>query len=143
MPHRRRTVLLVEDNEEDAFLLRRAFRLENVDCDLHVAEDGQQAIDYLSGTGKFSDREKYPAPTVMLLDLKLPYVNGLEVLAWLQTQPAGKDLKVIVLTSSGEDYDRDKAERFGIRGYYVKPPTPELVAAVVKTLDEVTASTSS
>lgn len=136
------TLLLVEDNEEDAFLLRRALRLEKVECTLHVAEDGQEAIEYLEGTGKYADRTAYPTPNLVLLDLKLPYVHGFEVLAWVATQPACKDLRIIILTSSGEDRDREKAEQFGIKSYFTKPPTKELVATVVKTLQEIMASAS-
>ena len=137
MMEQKPTILLVEDNEEDAFLLRRALRLEKVECSLHVAEDGQEAIEYLGGTGKYSDRTKYPFPNLVLLDLKLPYVHGFEVLAWVATQPACKDLRIIILTSSGEERDRDKAVQFGIKTYFIKPPTKDLVATVVKTLQEV------
>jgi CheY-like chemotaxis protein len=131
------TILLVEDNEEDAFLLRRALRLANVECSLQVAEDGQQATEYLGGTGKYADRVAHPFPSLVLLDLKLPYVHGFEVLGWMSTQMACKDLRVIILTSSGEDSDRARAEQFGIRSYFTKPPTRDLVAAVVKALNEV------
>jgi CheY-like chemotaxis protein len=132
------TLLLVEDNEEDAFLLRRALRLEKVECTLQVAEDGQEAIEYLGGTGKYGDRTQYPFPNLVLLDLKLPYVHGFEVLAWAATQPACKDLRIIILTSSGEERDRDKAAQFGIKSYFTKPPSKDLVALVGKTLREIT-----
>jgi CheY-like chemotaxis protein len=136
MSDHRSTILLVEDNEEDVFLLQRALRLAQVDCELRFAEDGQQAIEYLGGTGKYADRMRYPWPSLVLLDLKLPYVHGFEVLDWVETQPACKDLKIVVLTSSGEDSDRGKAERHGVRAYFTKPPTRDLVAVVVKTLQE-------
>lgn len=128
------TILLIEDNEEDAFLLRRALRRENVKCSLQVAEDGQEAIEYLGGTGKYSDRDAYPPPSLVLLDLKLPYVHGFEVLAWAATQPACRDLPIIILTSSGEAPDRAKAAQFGIRSYFVKPPSPDLIVAVIASL---------
>lgn len=140
MTDRKPTLLLVEDNAEDVFLLRRAFRRENVDCLLQTAEDGEEAIAYLGATGKYADRASYPFPALVLLDLKLPYVTGFEVLAWIATQPACKDLRLIILTSSGEERDRDKAEQFGIRDYFLKPPTPELIAAVSKVLQESGAS---
>jgi len=73
----------------------------------------------------------------VLLDLKLPYVNGFEVLAWAATQPSCKDLRIIILTSSGEEIDRGKAKQFGIGSYFLKPPTNELVAAVVKALPQL------
>ena len=131
------TILLVEDNEEDAFLLRRALRLEKVECSLQVAEDGQEAIEYLGGTGKYADRTTYPFPQLMLLDLKLPYVHGFEVLAWIATQPVCRDLRIIILTSSGEERDRDKADQFGIKLYFTKPPTKALVETVVRSLAEI------
>jgi CheY-like chemotaxis protein len=134
------TILLVEDNEEDAFLLRRALRMEKIDCALQVAEDGQEAIEYLGATGKYSDRAQYPFPNLVLLDLKLPYVHGFEVLAWVATQPSCKDLKIIILTSSGEERDRDKADQFGIKSYFTKPPSKELMALVAKTLQEICAA---
>jgi CheY-like chemotaxis protein len=139
MSEAKSTVLLVEDNEEDAFLLRRALRRENIDCSLQLAEDGQQAIEYLGGTGKYADRATYPFPSLVLLDLKLPYVHGFEVLAWLKSQPACKDLRVIILTSSGEERDRDRAQEFGIESYFTKPPSAELVITVARALQELSA----
>jgi CheY-like chemotaxis protein len=129
------TILLVEDNEEDAFLLQRAFRIHKIECALQFAEDGEAAIDYLAGNGKFADRAQHPIPTLMLLDLKLPYVNGFEVLTWLAAQPPGQQVRTIILTSSGEDRDRDRAEEFGVHSYFTKPPSSELIAAVAKVLE--------
>lgn len=134
------TVLLVEDNEEDAFLLRRALRMENVECNLHVAQDGQEAVDYLGGNGSFADRRRFPLPVLVLLDLKLPFLNGFEVLEWLRAQPDRKDLRVVILTSSGEDCDRDRAKQLGVQTYFVKPPTRELALAVTGLLQELGAS---
>lgn len=135
------TILLVEDNDEDAFLLRRALRLEKIACHLQVAQDGQEAIEYLDGVGQYADRTKFPFPQLVLLDLKLPYVHGFEVLAWTVTQPACKDLRIIILTSSGEERDRDKAAQFGIKSYFIKPPSKELTATVAKALQEIHAAT--
>jgi CheY-like chemotaxis protein len=129
------TILLVEDNEEDAFLLQRALRRASIDCSLQHATDGEVAIDYLSGNGKYADRSQHPLPTLMLLDLKMPYVNGFEVLEWLATRPDLSHVRTIILTSSGEERDRERAEHFGVQSYFVKPPTPELMAAVLKFLE--------
>ena len=142
MPESKPVILLVEDNDEDAFLLRRALRNEQVNCVLQTAEDGESAIDYLGGVGAYADRTRHPFPCLLLLDLKLPYVNGFEVLAWIATQPACRDLRIIVLTSSGEEPDREKAAQFGIRKYFLKPPTSDLVAEVVRTLQEINAHNS-
>lgn len=138
------TVLLVEDNGEDVFLLRRALRKAMIDCSLQTAEDGEAAIEYLGGTGTYADRDRFPFPSLVLLDLKMPYVNGFEVLAWIATQSACKDLRVIILTSSGEDPDREKAAQFGIRewDYFLKPPTAALIAAVKTSLAETSAQTT-
>ena len=136
MSNSKPTILLVEDNDEDVFLLRRALKKVNVDCTLHSAVDGEEAINYLRGTGKYVDRSAFPMPALVLLDLKLPYVNGFEVLAWTATQPSCKDLRIIILTSSGEERDRGMAEQFGIAEYFLKPPTHELIVAVTKALQE-------
>lgn len=128
------TLLVVEDNDEDVFILQRAFRRDQVTCKLQVAQDGQQAIDYLSGTGAFADRSRFPVPSLVLLDLKLPYVNGFEFLAWVTQQPAWKDLRIIILTSSDEERDRAQAEQYGIRSYFVKPPTRELTTLLASLL---------
>jgi CheY-like chemotaxis protein len=137
MPELQPTILLVEDNEEDVFLLRRALRKAAVSCSLQVATDGEEAIDYLAGKGTFTDRSRHPAPSLVLLDLKLPYVNGFEVLAWIATQRACKDLRVIILTSSGEEPDRAKAEQFGIQEYFLKPPSPELITRVAQAMQAI------
>ena len=142
MPEPKPTVLLVEDNDEDAFLLQRALRMDKIECELHVATDGQEALDYLGATGRFADRTRFAAPCLMVLDLKLPFVSGFEVLAWLAQQPTWKDLRVIILTSSGEDRDRARAEQFGIQSYFVKPPGREFTAVLAKALQEICAGTS-
>lgn len=120
-----KTILLVEDNEDDVFLMRRALRKAGIANPLHVTTDGQQAIDYLSGTGRFADRELFPLPHIVFLDLKLPYVNGFEVLSWMRQQRSLDAVVVVVLTSSAESRDQDKAYALGARSYLIKPPTPE------------------
>ena len=115
------TILLVEDNEEDAFLLRRALRLEKVDCTLHVAEDGQEAIEYLGASGKYTNREQYPFPNLVLLDLKLPKLSGLEVLERLRADERTKTLPVVILTSSDEERDILGSYDLGANSYVRKP----------------------
>src|SRR6185295_18830422 len=95
------TILQVEDDPNDVFFLQRAMDRAGTAYRIQVVTDGQQAIDYLQGSGKFSDREKYPFPCLVLLDLKLPYVMGLEVLKWIRQQP-GMALAVVLLTASME-----------------------------------------
>jgi CheY-like chemotaxis protein len=127
-----RALLLVEDNEDDIFLMKRALKEARVTNQLCIVEDGQQALDYLAGTGKFADREAYPLPAVVFLDLKLPYVSGHEVLAWIRRQKELESLVVIVLTSSNEASDLSRAYSLGANSYLVKPPTPEQLADLAK-----------
>jgi CheY-like chemotaxis protein len=118
-----RAILLVEDNEDDVFLMRRALKGAGVTNPHHVVEDGQQAIDYLSGQAQFADRDAYPLPAIVFLDLKLPMKGGLEVLRWIRSQPAFETMVIVVLTSSNEPTDLRDAYRLGANSYVVKPPT--------------------
>jgi CheY-like chemotaxis protein len=114
------TILLVEDDENDAFFLKRAIRKAGIQHQVQVAQDGQAAIDYLEGKGKFGQRNDYPLPALILLDLKLPLVMGLEVLRWIR-QTSGLGAIVIVLSSSAEQTDVEAAYRLGANAYLVKP----------------------
>jgi CheY-like chemotaxis protein len=127
-----RALLLVEDNEDDVFLMKRALKGAHVLNPLYVVEDGQEAVDYLSGTGKFADREQYPLPAVIFLDLKLPYISGHDVLAWIRRQKEFDGIVVIVLTSSNEASDLSRCYSLGANSYVVKPPTPEQLGELAK-----------
>ena len=118
-------ILLVEDSEDDVFLMRRALKGAKIKNPLVVVEDGQQAVEYLAGTGDFADREKYPFPAVVFLDLKLPMKSGLEVLEWIRKQAGLENLVVLVLTSSSEPSDLKRAYALGANSYLVKPPTAD------------------
>jgi CheY-like chemotaxis protein len=127
-----RALLLVEDNEDDVFLMKRALKGARVVNPLLVVEDGQQAVDYLGGAGKFADREQYPLPAVVFLDLKLPLLSGHDVLAWIRRQRELESLVVIVLTSSNEPSDLNRCYALGANSYVVKPPTPEQLEELAK-----------
>jgi CheY-like chemotaxis protein len=116
-----KTLLLVEDAEDDVFLMKRAFQRANLPCVVLIVEDGDKAIDYLSGTGPFSDRCAHPLPALVLLDIKLPRRSGLEVLKWIRSQPGLKGLPVVMLTNSNEPEDVENAYRLGANSYLVKP----------------------
>jgi len=116
-----KTILLVEDDENDVFFLTYAFESAGVMNPVAVAKDGQEAIEYLAGTGRYADRGRYPLPCLVLLDLKLPVKPGLEVLRWIRQQHHLQPLLVIVLTSSRDSNDVDEAYRLGARSFLVKP----------------------
>ena len=120
-------ILLVEDNEDDVFLMKRALKEARLSVPMHVVMDGQEAVDYLAGKGKYADRTKYPLPCCVFLDLKLPYKSGFEVFSWICEQPELKDIIVIILTSSPEERDRQKAAQLDAKGYWVKPPTEQMM----------------
>ena len=128
------TILLVEDNEDDIFVMRRAMRLGRFSHPLQVVTDGQQAVDYLSGARQYADRERHPLPFVVFLDLKLPYLDGFEILTWVRQQRELDSIVVVVLTSSPETRDQEQAFALGARLYLVKPPTPEALNAVFESL---------
>src|SRR5688572_6438278 len=94
------SVLLVDDDANDVFFMKRAFKDADLRTPLSVAHDGQEAIDYFSGVGKFSNRLLYPLPCFLILDLKMPRKTGLEVLQWLRDQPVFRCLPVMILSSS-------------------------------------------
>jgi len=118
------TILLVEDEENDVFFMKHAFREIGITNPLQVARDGREAMDYLSGNGEYADRRRFPLPCLMLLDLKLPQEMGFEVLKWLRDQPELKTLIVIILTSSRLGFDIDMAYHLGANAYLVKPSSP-------------------
>jgi CheY-like chemotaxis protein len=117
-----RTILLVEDNEDDVFFMQRAIRACGIEHEVQVAEDGQVAIDYLSGSAQYADREKFPLPFLIFLDLKMPRRPGFEVLQWIRHQPHLKTLLVLILTTSREDSDVQRAYELGVNSFLVKPP---------------------
>jgi CheY-like chemotaxis protein len=116
-------LLLVENNEHDVFLMKRALGQAEIRNPLYVVGDGQQAVDYLAGNGDFNDREMYPFPALVLLDLKLPFRSGHEVLAWIRNEAELNELVVVVLTSSDEPADVNQAYKLGANSYLVKPPS--------------------
>ena len=109
------TILLVEDDPNDVFLFQHAMKQVGIQNPLRVATDGQEAIDYLSGLGKFEDRELYPLPCLLLLDLKLPFLTGLDVLKWIRQQLIGEKMVVIPLSASGREVDIASAYDLGER----------------------------
>ncbi len=129
------SLLVVEDNLDDLFILERCFRLAGLKNVLRHVEDGQQAIDYLSGVAPFSDRDAHPMPGLVLLDLKLPIKSGFDVLSWARLQPGLKKLVIIVLTSSSDAKDVLAAYNLGANAYLVKPSSSEKLTELVQSLE--------
>jgi two-component system response regulator len=128
-----RTILHVEDDPNDVFFMQRAMNKAGVANPIQVVNDGQQAIDYLQGVGKFADRGTFPSPSLVLLDLKLPYVMGLDVLKWIRQQP-GMTMVVLLLTASGEEADIATAYQLGANGFLVKPSEASNLVDMVKAI---------
>jgi CheY-like chemotaxis protein len=114
-------ILLVEDNPNDVELELRAFKKHNLGNHIVVAKDGAEALDYLFGTGAYSNRQGYIRPKVILLDLKLPKIHGLEVLRKIRSDERTKTIPVVVLTSSKEEKDVVESYKLGVNSYITKP----------------------
>jgi len=128
-------LLLVEDNEADVLFFKRAVAKTTAGVPLEVVMNGVDAVQHLSGAGPYADRSLHPLPSLVILDLKLPRMSGLEVLGWMGTQPALRAVRTIVLTSSSEESDIRRATALGAVGYVVKPvefaALQEVVASIV------------
>ena len=114
-------ILLVEDNPNDVVLTLRALKKYNLSNRIHVVQDGAEALEFIFGTGAYAGRTLEPTPKVVLLDLKLPKVDGLEVLQHIKTDPRTHLIPVVVLTSSREQRDLVDSYQLGVNSYIVKP----------------------
>lgn len=127
-------ILYVEDEENDQLLLRLAFQKAGVFTQLNCVGDGQSAIDYLAGNDRFADRDEYPIPGLVLLDLNLPRKSGIEILRWVRQQPEFQTVIVIVFSSSNREIDIRRAYAAGANAYVVKPSSLEKLVAVVRSI---------
>jgi len=127
-------ILLVDDNDDDAFFFEKAFKTIGVSAHIFRCIDGREAQHYLRGEPPFADRGFYPLPDIMVLDLKIPHVNGLELLKWIRDHPEFRSLIVIVFTSSSQQHEIDAAYGLQVNCYLTKPAslteTTELVRAI-------------
>jgi len=126
--------LLVDDNEDHVMLLRRAFLKSNVLNPLQVVRNGQEAILYLQGAGRYRNRSEFPLPKIVLLDLKMPGVDGFDVLRWIRQQPELRALRVVVLTSSDAIRDVNLAYELGANSFLVKPMDFEDLAQLTQAI---------
>ena len=129
-------MLCVDDSSDDTLLLQHACRRAGVTFSLKAVEDGDKAIDYLTGKSDFSDRGRFPIPNFVLLDLKMPSKTGFEVLDWMRHHPEYKNVPVAVFTSSQHDSDIREAYRKGANCFLTKPVEYEALIQLVKTLDQ-------
>lgn len=130
------SLLLVEDNPMDIELILHAFKDVRLGNTIHTAENGQKALDYLFGKGKYADRRQYPLPDIILLDLKMPGIDGHEVLRRIKCTEKLKRLPVIILTSSRDEGDRAMSYDNGANSYLVKPVAFDEFLKVVKTVSD-------
>lgn len=130
----KRVILLVEDNPDDEALTLRAFRKNNIGNEVVVARDGQEALDYVFGEGRYAGRDVADFPQVVLLDLKLPKVDGLEVLRRIRADARTALLPVVILTSSKEDQDVINGYRLGANSYVRKPVSFDEFLEAARTL---------
>ena len=127
-------ILAAEDEETDRFILNLGFERAKLPHALVTVRDGAECVDYLSGTGVFADRALHPLPVLLILDLKMPRMDGFEVLGWLARRPDFKNLPVVVLSSSSDDSDIQKARGLGARDYFVKPTALSDLVKILQSL---------
>jgi CheY-like chemotaxis protein len=128
----RTTILLAEDYDDDVALLQRAFQKAGVPG-VRVVRNGDQMIDYLQGNGAYSDRDCHPFPNLLLLDIKMPRRSGLEVLQWIRAEKSTRRLPVVVLTSSQNIHDVNRAHDLGANSYLVKPNDFQELLRLIRT----------
>lgn len=126
------TVLIAEDNEDDAFLLQRAFRNLGLQNPIQIVTDGEQVVYYLQGQNKFRDRRQFPFPSVIFLDIKMPKMNGFEVLKWIRDHPDCHVMPTMIFSSSSHPGDVTRAYQNGANAYLVKPATLPQLESMVK-----------
>jgi CheY-like chemotaxis protein len=114
-------ILVAEDNENDLLLLLRAFQKGGLANPIQLVRDGEEVVCYLQGEGKYANREEYPLPDLLLLDLNMPRKNGFEVLEWIRQQPTLRTLRIVVLTMSEQLRDVNRAYELGANSFLVKP----------------------
>lgn len=127
-----RSILLVEDNEDDVILIQRALRKGGITAPVHVARDGDEAVDFLSGAEQSQYTPAFALPNIVLLDLKLPKRNGFEVLQWIRSHQTLARLPVVVFTTSTQDSDLARAYGLGANSYLKKPATTGETTALLK-----------
>lgn len=130
------TILLVDDDENDVLLMRMAFDKSNLPNTIQWARDGAEAIAYLNGEGAYANRQLHPFPEVLIVDLKMPRMTGIELLTWIRDHPEYRVIPTIILTSSRLDADIQAAYNLGANTYMIKPASLENLAKMVKAVHD-------
>jgi CheY-like chemotaxis protein len=126
------TILVAEDDPNDVMLLEMAIRMNGVKSPVNVVRDGEEAIEYLEGRGQYSDREKFPLPSVIISDVKMPRRNGLEVVEWVRQHPACSITPILMLSGSRIQHDVLNAYKLGANSYFTKPSTLEELCELLR-----------
>jgi CheY-like chemotaxis protein len=129
-------ILLAEDDEDDIFIMRRALRSAGMANPLQIVRNGHEAIQYLNGEGPYADRKQYPWPCLLLLDLRMPLMDGFDVLTWLQRRHRPKDLLAVILSSSNDEADMLRASELGADAYCIKPDAYDDLVTIVRELHQ-------
>jgi CheY-like chemotaxis protein len=134
MEAKQQVILSVDDNDVDGALLRRAVKRSAIPASIFTVTEGPQALSYLAGEGIYQDRESYPYPDLVLLDIRMPKMSGLDVLSWIRQQPHLKKTKVLILSASDKPEDIKRANSIGADDYLVKPTKFDELQTMVKTI---------
>lgn len=127
-------ILLVEDDPNDIWLVKHAFQSANIGNPLRIVNDGQEAVDYLKGHGSYGDRNAFPLPKLVLLDLKMPRLNGFDVIGWMRRNYPWKLTPIIILSSSALPQDVNRAYELGANAYMVKPADYRALERLFRTI---------
>jgi len=127
-------LLLAEDLEDDVFLFERALQRRKISCVVRVASNGKQALEYLSGKGEFADRNAFPLPSLVVMDIKMPEMDGLEALKLIRQDAKLSRMPVVIFTSSKREEDVEVAYRLGANAYVVKPSDSEQLGETLEVM---------
>lgn len=130
------TIMVVEDEENDFYLLERAFKKNKITNPIQWMKDSMEALHYLKGEGIYANRKEFPFPEIVILDLKTPRMTGLELLAWIRDHPECRVIPTIIMSSSKQDSDVQKAYELGANTYFVKPSDFQTLVEMTKSLHD-------
>lgn len=129
-------ILVAEDDPNDLIMLKRAFLKNGINNPVHSCANGEEAIAYLQGKGEYADRSRFPFPSILITDLKMPRAGGFEILKWLRAHPECHVIPILIFSASNAPEDVSKAYRMGANAYLHKPPTFEQLREIVRIISE-------